>query len=110
MIGLGSGDTVFAIGGRRETQTIDSIEIIAPELQTLRVLDQTALTPAFACCYGMAGSDIGSPTAARFSPSAGRYDIIEADALRPTSAFSGNLYSLEYFALLRDHLILEASR
>ena len=33
-----------------------------------------------------------------------RYDIIEADALRPTSAYSGNLYSLEYFALLRDHL------
>ena len=32
------------------------------------------------------------------------YDIIEADALRPTSAFAGNLYSVEYFALLRDHL------
>jgi hypothetical protein len=33
-----------------------------------------------------------------------RYDIIEADALRPTSAYSGNLYSLEYFILLREHL------
>ena len=33
-----------------------------------------------------------------------KYDIIEADALRPTSAYSGNLYSDAYFRLLRDHL------
>ena len=32
------------------------------------------------------------------------YDIIEADALRPTSAFSGLLYSDAYFALIRDRL------
>ena len=30
--------------------------------------------------------------------------MIEADALRPTSAYSGNLYSREYFDLLRRHL------
>jgi spermidine synthase len=34
----------------------------------------------------------------------GLYDIIEADALRPSSAYSGTLYSDTYFALLRDHL------
>jgi spermidine synthase len=34
----------------------------------------------------------------------GRYDIIEADALWPASAYSGTLYSDAYFALLRDHL------
>jgi hypothetical protein len=33
-----------------------------------------------------------------------KYDVIEADALRPTSAYSGNLYSREYFELLRGHL------
>src|SRR5262249_29621962 len=33
-----------------------------------------------------------------------RYDVIEADALRPTSAWAGNLYSLEYFALVRSRL------
>jgi hypothetical protein len=30
--------------------------------------------------------------------------VIEADALRPSSAYAGNLYSLEYFALLRRSL------
>ena len=33
-----------------------------------------------------------------------RFDIIEADALRPTSAFSGNVYSSGYFALVRSRL------
>ena len=33
-----------------------------------------------------------------------KYDIIEADALRPTSAYAGNLYSYEYFTLLKNHL------
>ena len=33
-----------------------------------------------------------------------RFDIIEADALRPNSAYAGNLYSAEDFSLMRDHL------
>ena len=32
------------------------------------------------------------------------FDVIEADAMRPTSAFAGNLYSIEYFQLLAAHL------
>ena len=47
-IGLGSGDTLFAIGGRAETSTIDSIEIIAPEFETLRRLDQRRVYPGWA--------------------------------------------------------------
>jgi spermidine synthase len=33
-----------------------------------------------------------------------RYDVIEADALRPNSAYAGNLYSVEYFTLIRSRL------
>ena len=33
-----------------------------------------------------------------------KYDIIEADALRPKSSYSGNLYSVEYFQLLNSKL------
>jgi hypothetical protein len=33
-----------------------------------------------------------------------RYDLIEADAMLPTHAGAGNLYSVEYFELLRDRL------
>ena len=33
-----------------------------------------------------------------------RYDIIEADALRPTSAYAGNPFSVEYLELLHSRL------
>ena len=105
VIGLGSGDTAFGIGGREETRTIDSIEIIEPELHVLEAYPQRARFPAL-------GQLLAEPrlrhhftdgrTLLRHSQD--RYDIIEADALRPTSAYSGNLYSVEYFELLRDRL------
>jgi len=105
VIGLGSGDTVFAVGGRQETQWIDSIEIIRPELDTLRLLDQQREYPGLR-------SLLNDPRVhhrftdgrAMLRRGGRRYDIIEADALRPTSAYAGNLYSVEYFELLRAHL------
>src|SRR4030095_5500587 len=33
-----------------------------------------------------------------------RYDIITVDTLRPTSAFSGSLYSKEFYELIDSHL------
>jgi spermidine synthase len=105
VIGLGSGDTTFGIGGRAETRTIDSIEIIAPELDTLAHVDQRQ---TFAGLRMLLRDDrirhwfTDGRTFIRKGQR--RYDIIEADALRPTSAYAGNLYSVEYFELLRNHL------
>ena len=105
VIGLGSGDTVFAAGGRPETRTIDSIEIIAPELDTLRQLDQRRHYPGL---RSLLNDDRVhhwfTDGRALLRKGDRRYDIIEADALRPTSAYAGNLFSVEYFELLRAHL------
>jgi spermidine synthase len=105
IIGLGSGDTLFGVGGRSETQRIDSIEIIVPELATLQQLDRRQIYPALRMLLQDARvrhwfTD-GRTLLRRGSR---RYDIIEADALRPTGAYAGHLYSVEYFALLRDRL------
>lgn len=105
LIGLGSGDTLFAIAGRRELQRITSIEIVRPQIDTLR---------EFARIQG-AGEVLKTLDDPRVEHVFGdgrlhirrarrTFDIIEADALRPTSAYSGNLYSDAYFELLRDHL------
>jgi spermidine synthase len=105
VIGLGSGDTVHAVAGRQEIERIVSIEIVAPQLDTLR--RYVGVQP-----YGGARGTLSDP---RITHVAGdgriylmrttrRFDIIEADALRPTSAYSGNLYSDEYFRLVRDRL------
>jgi spermidine synthase len=105
VIGLGSGDTVFGIGGRPETRTIDSIEIIEAELKTLRLLDQQRTYPALRMLLQDTRVHHWFTDGRMFlRRGSRRYDVIEADALRPTSAYSGNLYSVEYFELLRDRL------
>jgi predicted membrane-bound spermidine synthase len=105
VIGLGSGDTLFGTGGRAETQRMDCIEIIAPQLRTLRDFDRASGDP------GLRGllrdrrvSFLFGDGRAMLMRSQDRADVIQADALRPTSAYSGNLYSREYFELLKSRL------
>lgn len=105
VIGLGSGDTLFGIAGRAEVQRIVSIEIIKPQIDTLRELFTR---------NGYAGLSVvlGDPRIhhvfgdGRLVLGVGgeKFDIIEADALRPQSAYAGNLYSEEYFQLLLGQL------
>jgi spermidine synthase len=105
VIGLGSGDTVYGVAGRPDLERIVSIEIIRPQLDTLR--RYAALQP-----YGGVLGVLSDP---RITHVAGdgriflmraesRFDIIEADALRPSSAYAGNLYSEEYFRLVLSRL------
>jgi spermidine synthase len=105
IIGLGAGETLYGAAGREETMAIDSIEIVRPELAVLERFPDRGRFPAL-------GRLLGDPRIhhhftdgrAFLRRRAVRYDVIEADALRPTSAYSGNLYSVEYFQLVRDRL------
>ncbi len=105
VIGLGSGDTLFAAAGNPATRRATGVEIIAEQLPTLRELQARN-------AYGGLTALLDDP---RFRHEVGdgrgflirsdaRYDVIEADALRPGSAYAGNLYSKEYFELLRSRL------
>jgi predicted membrane-bound spermidine synthase len=105
VIGLGSGDTIFSVAGREEVEEAVVIEIVAPELELLRAYRAQTGYPGLRAL-------LDDPRV-RFVTGDGRsvirrdlegFDVIEADALRPTSAYAGNLYSLEYFALLRESL------
>lgn len=105
IIGMGAGATLFAAGGRQETKNLTCIEIVKPLLHTLTdyherhtyiglqsVLNDHRINYVF----GDGRSVILN--------GGEKYDIIEADALRTTSAYSGNLFSYEYFLLLKNHL------
>jgi spermidine synthase len=104
VIGLGSGDTVHAVAGRREIARVTCVEIIRGELTTLTELRRRLPY----------GGLLNLIDAGRIEQIFGdgrihlrrgaNYDIIEADALRPGSAYSGALYSDTYFALVRNHL------
>jgi predicted membrane-bound spermidine synthase len=105
VIGLGSGDTTFGVGARPDVEEIVTIEIIGSQLDALREFQERVGYPGLDVLF--------SDPRFRFVVGDGRthvrrdprpYDVIEADALRPSSAYAGNLYSLEYFALLRAKL------
>ena len=105
IIGLGSGDTLFSAASRPETREIVCVEIIAAQLDTLR---QHAAESGYAGLRMLLNDPrirhVGGDGRQHLMTTAQRFDIIEADALRPTSAHSGNLYSEEYFRLLLSRL------
>lgn len=105
IIGLGSGDTVYSAAGRPETERVDCIEIIAGQIETLRALHVRSAYPGLGGLLGDPRIRFVVGDGRRFMmQSQERFDIIEADALRPASAYSGTLYSREYFELMRRRL------
>jgi spermidine synthase len=105
VIGLGSGDTAYSIGCRKETEEITCFEIIAPQIASLRALDQRKTYAGLRSLlkdYRLK-LELTDGRAALMRKKK-KFDVIEADALFPYSAYSGNLYSSEYFTLVKEHL------
>lgn len=99
VVGLGSGNTAWAAGCRSETRTVRVWEIAAPQTRLLRAFDAREDMPRL--------RQFLSDPRVRTQVADGRnaleredtlYDLIEADALRPWTGYSGNLYSEEFFA------------
>jgi predicted membrane-bound spermidine synthase len=105
VIGLGSGNTVFGAAARREVEQLIAVEIIGAQRETLE--DLFARHPNAGLEAVLRDPRIAHHTGdgrAFLLQSPRLYDVIEADALRPTSAYAGNLYSQEYFALVSRRL------
>ncbi|HEY7515063.1 MAG TPA: spermidine synthase, partial [Vicinamibacteria bacterium] len=104
-IGLGSGDTLFGLGARRETVRLDCAEIVRPQLETLRLLQRQQRYPGLDVLLRDERVRYAFTDGRSFLlRSRERFDVIEADALRPGTPYVGNLYSYEYFLLLRQRL------
>jgi spermidine synthase len=105
VIGLGSADTLYAVAGRPDLSRVTCIEIIRPQLATLREWSRRTGYPALAGLLSDPRIEqVHGDGRAFLMRSTRTFDIIEADALRPSSAYSGNLYSIGYFELLRSRL------
>jgi len=105
VIGLGSAGTLHGMACRPETQDIVCFEIMSNQPKVLRQYAERHLDTAVL-------STLNDPRLRlithdgryQLTTMPDKYDVIEADALRPNSAFSGNIYSKEYFQLLRSRL------
>ena len=105
VIGLGSGDTVYSVAGRPELTDITSIEIVRPQIDLLHRWAGRTNYPALTSLLGDPRiTHVQGDGRTHIMRSKERFDIIEADALRPMSAYSGNLYSVGYFTLIRSRL------
>jgi predicted membrane-bound spermidine synthase len=99
IIGLGSGDTAWAAGCRRETSDVTVYEIVGPQLHALRRLSESQAIPELRSLladerYAILTAD--GRNAVTHGPRL--WDVIEIDALWPHSAYAGNLYSVEFLS------------
>jgi SAM-dependent methyltransferase len=98
IIGLGSGDTAWAAACRPETRSLVVFEIAGPQHALLERLSERESLPELRDLLRDPRLAVrladGRHALARGDE---RYDLIEADALWPYAAYSGNLYSVEFF-------------
>jgi predicted membrane-bound spermidine synthase len=105
VIGLGSGDTAYSLGGSPHTRELTCIEIVDGNHDALKELAPRMQYPALdALLQDSRIKWVFTDGRAYILRSSRQFDVIEADALRPNSAYSGNLYSSEYFQMLKTRL------
>ncbi|MCX8134349.1 MAG: fused MFS/spermidine synthase [Roseococcus sp.] len=104
-IGIGSGGTPYGATVNPATREVRGIELVRPVLDTLEEIArerpesgvaQLLRDPRVKLEYGD-----GRRALTRGN---GRYDVIEADAIRPQTSHSGLLYSAEFLAQVRERL------
>lgn len=105
VIGLGSGGTLYGIGCRRDTLNVVCFEVMTNETNVLRdyavAMHDAAPTvmlddPRLRLCFQDGREALQNENRL--------YDVIEADPAYPNRGFAGNMYSLEYFQLLKTRL------
>ncbi len=105
IIGIGSGGSPYGAGLLPETVRVRAVEIVGSGMPLLEEYARgprgAPVLPLFEDPRFVLSVDDGRRELALRDE---RFDVIEADAIRPQSARSGMLYSLEFFALVRRRL------
>lgn len=105
VIGLGSGETAAAAASRKETRSITVFEIAAAQPRLLKAVAGIARLPDLERFLRDERIRIVAADGRNaLLRSERRYDLIQVDAVYRTSAYSGNLYSVEFFRLCARHL------
>jgi spermidine synthase len=105
IIGIGSGGSPYGGGLLPETTRVRAVEIVGAGMPLLEGYARgprgAPVRPLFDDPRFVLSVDDGRRELALRDE---RFDVIEADAIRPQSARSGMLYSQEFFALVRRRL------
>jgi len=105
IVGFGSGGTLYAASKSDKAQNIDCFEISSNQYELVReygtMINDSTVTGLFNDPRIKLYIKDGRKALLNSNE---KYDIIEADALRPESPYSGNIYSIEYFELIKSKL------
>lgn len=105
VIGIGSGNSLFRVGGRPETIEITNIEIVSSLLPALHSFYMQDGYPAIGSILNDRRINRVIADGRIYIAQRGeKYDIIFSALLRPQSAYAGNIYSEEFYRLILDHL------
>ena len=108
IVGLGSADTAWAAAANPKTRSLTVFEIARPQPDVLRGTiersNHAALDPLRRFLADPRVRIRLADGRVSLLHEQARYDLIEADPLLPTMAGSGNLFSLEFFELVRSRL------
>ncbi|CAA9267371.1 MAG: Spermidine synthase [uncultured Acidimicrobiales bacterium] len=103
-LGLGIGATPFGMAADQRLREIDTIEICGGQIDLLEGLAASG-SPETAALLADERVDIAVGDGREHLLGDGAdYDIITVDTLRPQSGYSGNLYSVEFYDLVRSRL------
>jgi predicted membrane-bound spermidine synthase len=105
VVGLGSGETAWAVSSRPETRSVTVFEIAASQVDLLRQLAGVDRAPELRRLLEDPRLRVVAADGRHaLKRDLRRYDLIQIDALYRTSAGSGNLYSVEFFRLCASRL------
>ncbi|MCP9748939.1 fused MFS/spermidine synthase [Lacihabitans sp. CS3-21] len=105
IIGLGSAGTLYGASGRASTTELVCWEVIKSQPSVLfEYVKRTQDSSAYFILNDKRLALKLEDGRKEIQSSSQKYDVLEADALRPRSSYAGNLYSVEYFSLLKSKL------
>ena len=103
-VGLGIGATPYGMAQDRRIDRVDGVEICAAQIELLERLGRNG-SPESARLLADPRVDLQVGDGRKFLlESDDRYDVITVDTLRPQSAYSGSLYSTEFYEIVADRL------
>ena len=103
-IGLGVGSTTYGMLRDPRLKEVETVELCAGEYDLIRRLAARGRSE-FSLLLDDPRYTKGVGDGRKFLLERDdRYDIVTVDTLRPTSAFSGSLYSREFYELVDSHL------
>ncbi|HEX9189642.1 MAG TPA: fused MFS/spermidine synthase, partial [Vicinamibacteria bacterium] len=105
IVGLGSGDTAWAAACRRETEAVTVVELSSPQPRILRRLLDLEPLPDLARFLDDPRVRVRIADGRQVLQSEDEtYDLVEADPIWPAAAYSGNLYSREFYTIVARRL------